>query len=105
MTSYNFSRDFYALHNSQEIPEGLKKGFDQNWLGLTCLQIIQIISKNYEKIQRGQRSSLELRKNIYKGWAQDFLQEVFDWSEIEILILISIILLQELQKKGSRTKR
>ena len=70
------------MHNSQEIPEGLKKRFDQNWLGLTCLQIIQIISKNYEKIQRGQRSSLELRQNIHKSWAQDLPQEVFDWSEI-----------------------
>ena len=84
------------MYNSQEIPEGLKKGFDQKWLGLTCLQIIQIISKNYENIPRGQRSSQELRKNIYKGWAQDFPKEVFDWSEIEILILISIIPSQEL---------
>ena len=81
LASHKILRDFCATYFSREIPESLKRGFDQKWLGLTCLQIIQAIPKNYEKIQRGQRSSQELRKNIYKVWAQDFSLGGF-WLEL-----------------------
>ena len=64
LTSHKISRDFHALHFSLKIPEGQFKCLTKVWL---ASKIIQIISKNYEIIQRCQQAFLEPGKNIFQG--------------------------------------
>ena len=69
LTYHKISRDFNNMHFSPEFSEGGLRSLTKVWL---ASKIIQIISKNYEIIQRCYKSSKGLRKNIYRGLAQDF---------------------------------